>query len=350
MARQRNPENRGLPQRWRFYHGAYFYQVPEEVRPLWGDKKQFRLGTTLPEAYRVWSEKLSATDKANNIGQLLERYALEVIPTKAPKTQNVNFGEIKRVRAVFEKLPLLAIKPKHIYQYVDKREAKVAAHREMALLSHAFTKAVEWGYIDKHPFKGEVRLGGEKPRTRYVEDWEVVECLALSPVRKSGSVLAIQAYIRIKLLTGLRRGDLLRLTMPQITEDGIAVFTHKTGKPVVYEWTPELRLAIDGAKAARPKSDSAWLFCTSKGIGYLNEGTGEASGWNSMWQRFMERVLEETKVKESFTEHDLRAKCASDATTLEHARSLLAHADSSLTERVYRRKPERVIPAKLTFQ
>jgi integrase len=64
----------------------------------------------------------------------------------------------------------------------------------------------------------------------------------------------------------------------------------------------------------------------------------------------MERVLTETKVKKNFTEHDLRAKFASDAATLEHAKSLLAHADSRLIERVYRRKPERIIPAKLRFQ
>lgn len=69
-----------------------------------------------------------------------------------------------------------------------------------------------------------------------------------------------------------------------------------------------------------------------------------ASGWKSMWQRFMERVIEETKVKEHFTEHDLRAKVASDAGTLEHARSLLAHADSRTTSRVYRRKAEIVEP------
>jgi integrase len=68
-----------------------------------------------------------------------------------------------------------------------------------------------------------------------------------------------------------------------------------------------------------------------------------------MWQRFMERVLKETKVTERFTEHDLRAKCASDAETLEHARALLAHADSQLTQRVYRHRPERVKPGKVTF-
>ena len=26
--RKRNPENEGLPRRWKFEHGAYFYQVP----------------------------------------------------------------------------------------------------------------------------------------------------------------------------------------------------------------------------------------------------------------------------------------------------------------------------------
>jgi integrase len=234
--------------------------------------------------------------------------------------------------------------PQHIYQYVDKRDAKVAAHREVAMFSHAFTKAVQWGYIDRHPFKGEIRLTGEKPRTRYIEDWEVVECLSLSSTRKTGSVLAIQAYIRIKLLTGLRRGDLLRLKMTQITEDGIAVATQKTGKPMIYDWTPELRQAIEDAKTARPLDISPWLFCTKRGNPYFNEKTGEASGWDSMWQRFMARVLHETKVSERFTEHDLRAKCASDATTLDHAKALLAHADSRLTQRVYRRKPERVKP------
>ena len=63
-----------------------------------------------------------------------------------------------------------------------------------------------------------------------------------------------------------------------------------------------------------------------------------------MWQRFMARILKETKVEQRFTEHDLRAKCASDAVTLEHARALLARADGKLTERVYRHEPERVKP------
>ncbi|HEX2542014.1 MAG TPA: hypothetical protein VHM00_13135 [Caldimonas sp.] len=94
---------------------------------------------------------------------------------------------------------------------------------------------------------------------------------------------------------------------------------------------------------ARPKQ-SLFLFCNREGQGYINEELSRGSGWKSMWQRFMKRVVKETNVKEPFTEHDLRAKVASDAGTLEHARSLLAHADSRTTRRVYRRKAEIVEP------
>jgi integrase len=238
------------------------------------------------------------------------------------------------------------LKPRHVYQYVDGRPHKVAAHREVEVLSHAYTKAVEWGLRDRRPFKGEVRFAGEKPRERYVTDDEVLACLSLPAMRRRGSVLAVQAYIQRKLLTGLRRGDLLRLRVFDCTSVGVLVRTHKTGKPVVYTWSDELRRAVDEAKAARPVDIAPWLFCTRRGECYVDEATGGAPGWKSLWQRFMARVLHETTVTGPFTEHDLRAKVGSNAESLERARALLAHADARTTQRVYRRKPERVEPAK----
>jgi len=347
MPRARIAENQGLPKRWRHTHGAYYYQVPPGQEGAWDGKKTFRLGASLPEAYKVWAERLQVVDQAKTIAVLLDRYALEVIPTKKVTTQNQNKVAIKPVRATFGPMALTDIKPRHIYQYIDRREAKTSARREMELLSHALTKAVEWGYLDRHPFKGEVRLEGEKARTRYVEDWEIVECLSLVPRRKSGSVLAAQAYIRLKLLTGIRRGDMLRLTMSDLQDGGIYVEPGKTagstGKRMVIAWSEELRKAVAMAKAARPVELSPYLFCTLKGECYFNEN-GRAGGWESLWRNFMTREMDETKVEEHFTEHDLRAKCASDAETLEHARQLLAHADGKITERVYRRRPEVVKP------
>lgn len=46
----------------------------------------------------------------------------------------------------------------------------------------------------------------------------------------------------------------------------------------------------------------------------------------------------------ALTEHDLRAKCASDAESLEHVRALLSHVDARTTDAIYRRKPEVVQP------
>ncbi len=359
MSRTRKSENKGLPSRWRLAHGAYYFQVPPGLEYLWEGKKLFRLGKTLPEAYRTWSSRLGELDKVRDIGALLDRYLLEIVPTKAPKNQTLNAVWIKQLRAVFGAMPLSAIKPQHVYQYVDKRSQKktseagrvtggpVAAHREIEVLRHAFTKAVEWGYIDRHPFKGEVRLKGEKPRDRYVEDWEIIEALALKAMRKKGSVPAIQAYIRLKLMTGMARSDMLRLTVSNIKDDGIHIQRHKTatstGKRTVYTWTPELRAAVELVKAMRPVI-SPFLFCKRNGDGYIDEATGESHGWDSMWQRFMDRVIAETKVESRFTEHDLRAKCASDATSLEHARALLSHADARTTDAIYRRRPEVVKP------
>ena len=348
MPRARKPENKGLPQRWRLDHGAYYYQVPIGSESAWDGKRSFRLGKSLPEAYRVWAERLGSIETAKTIGALLDRYLLEVVPLKEITTQTHNRTAIKPLRSVFADVSLFDLKPRHVYQYIEKREAKTAARREIEILSHAFTKAVEWGYIDRHPFKGEIRLTGEKPRSRYVEDWEIVECLSLTSKRQKGSVGAVQAYIRIKLLTGIRRGDLLRLTLADLQDDGIHLTPQKTanssGKRLIIEWSAELKEAVESAKAIRPMRFSQYLFCNRKGESYYDVETGRAGGWESMWRGFLARVLTETKVQERFTEHDLRAKCASDAATLEHARALLAHADSRLTNRIYRRRPEYVSP------
>lgn len=363
---QRSKPNQGLPSRWRIVRGVYYYQVPPGLEHLWDGKKTFRLGDKLNEAYQVWTNRTGVKEDDENrirtIGQLLDRYALEVIPAKKPASRISNLNQLKVLRAVFCDHPLVPFKPQLVYQYVTKRSVKktnpetgrvtggrIAAHREIELLSHAYTKAVEWGLIDRHPFKGEIRLEGEKPRTRYIEDWEIVEMLSLDSRRKKGSVLMIQAYIRIKLLTGMSQQDLLRLTESDIKEDGIHIQRHKTvnstGKKTIYVWSDELRDAVKMAKLARPRL-SPFLFCNRDGNGYINEETSRAPGWKSMWQRFSARVINQTAVKERFTEHDLRAKVGSDAKSLDHARALLSHADSRTTNKIYRRKAEVVTPLK----
>ncbi|MFT5350253.1 MAG: integrase [Gammaproteobacteria bacterium] len=335
MPKARKSENRGLPARCRLKHGAYYYRVPEELSELWDGKKEYRLGKTLSEAYRTWAERLELYADAKTMGELLDRYALEVIPLKAPKSQESNLISIRKLRPVFGQMPIESVKPKHVYQYRDIRgkEGKTAANRDIEVLSHCFTKAIEWGLCENHPVKGKVQKFSTPPRRRYVEDWEVQETLTVvSPF--------IRAYIRLKLLTGLRRGDMLSIKISDLQEDGIHITPRKTanssGKKMVIEWSSELRASINEIMNLRKKIYSIWLFHTNRGQPYIKENAS-ADGFDSIWQRFMKKALEKTELKERFTEHDLRAKVASD-TESEHARQLLGHTTAEITERIYRRK------------
>ena len=103
---------------------------------------------------------------------------------------------------------------------------------------------------------------------------------------------------------------------------------------------------IEEVIAAKPVEIVPWLFCNRRGEPYVKPN-GTTNGWDSIWQRFMDRVIAETKVQDRFWEKDLRAKVATDAESLEHARSLLSHASDATTRKVYRRKPEKVIPGRL---
>lgn len=349
MARKRNDENRGLPARWAHKHGSFYYLPPKAARSMWDNKTWFKLGETLAEAYIEWASRMERP-KVATVGELFDRYVLEVIPEKKAITGNENRRQIEKLRPTFGAMNVADLEPHHVYKYMDMRKAKVAAKREIETLSHVFTKAVEWGTLKAHPFKGEVRVTGvKKARTRYVEDWELIEALAMKPFRKKGSVLMIQSYLRLKLLTGLRQRDLLMLTASDCKDDGIHVDPSKTrdstGKRLVYEWNDQLRAAVDDAKASRPAL-SPFLFCKTDGMCMVDPVTEKAKAFNDMWQNFMGRVLKETQVKVRFTEHDLRAKVGSDAESLERARQLLAHSDVRLTEKVYRRKAERITPAK----
>lgn len=99
------------------------------------------------------------------------------------------------------------------------------------------------------------------------------------------------------------------------------------------------RAALDECIAVRPCL-SPFVFRNRDGKGYLNEETGESHGFDSVWQRFVDRVLKDTAVKGRFTDSDIRAKAGTEQESLEKARALLGHTEAGTTRRHYMRKPE----------
>lgn len=340
--RRRNPENRQLPSRWRFKHGAYYYRVPSSVRNQWDGKTEFRLGKTIHEAYRTFASRVEHSGNIRTFGELLDRYATEVVPENKPKTQESKQLAIRRLRPVFGDMPIAAIKPRHAYKFIDlvtKKHGPTSANRDYEVLSHAMSKAVEWGLMDFNQLKGQVKKNRLRPTKRYVEDWEIDELLSVAHP-------TIRAYVRLKQLIGLRCSDMLRLKTTDMLEDGLYSDTGKTPATLLITWTDELRAAVDFALSVRPAENTDLLFCTRRGRCYATPN-GKNSGFKSLWQRSMTKALKSTKLILKFTEKDIRTKTASDMGSTEDAQRLLGHTSPETTRRHYRLKPEKVAPHSL---
>jgi integrase len=262
-----------------------------------------------------------------------------------------------------------SIESQIIYKYkahIGKTRSQTIANRDLECLSHIFTLAIEWGVVKGHPMTGkQVTKFSLTGRDRYVEDWEVE---AWAEVANPFLVV----YAQLKGVTGLRQQDLLTLERKNITETELISVNIKTGKklrfPLYIEGSPtSVRLALDGvdeyyrsqrekkAKSRHPQAlppvvNSRWVFFTRAGGCYYDMEKRRAPGFKNIWGRSMKKALAETNLTESFREHDLRAKVASDLDTLQQAQEQLAHSDSKVTNKHYRRKGTVVSPAKGFFK
>lgn len=152
-------ENKGLPTNWRFKDGAYRYRVPEHLRHLWDNKSEFKLGKTLIEAHRTYADRAEVYIDARMIGQLCDKYLIKVLPLKAKTTQDREVRCIELIRKVFDSFPIRALEPHHVYKFrdrIDTAHGPHTANRCVAVLSHMYTCAIEWGDAINHPIKNKV--------------------------------------------------------------------------------------------------------------------------------------------------------------------------------------------------
>jgi integrase len=350
----RNPENKGLPARWRKKYQTYYYRVPTGQEAAWDGKTEFRLGKTLREAHETFASRLVADGDLKTISQLALRYETEVVPEKAAATQRSNRISLTFIRKVFESASIEAVTSKDIYKFrdiVSTQKSKKQANLALEVLSHMFTKAIEWGARERHPMTNkQVVKFSLKPRERYVSDFELTEAMKAAPP-------LLRAYIPIKLALGQRKADMLSIQFDDIDTNGLNITQYKTGKRIFFPFSnPEtghdtgLKPLIDAAitqchpeypKRRNPNN----IFCTRDGKPYYDTEKSESSGFDSIWQRFIKKAMDTTMLEERFTEHDLRAKVGSDADGDENARQIMGHSNIGITKRVYRRKGEVVIPA-----
>lgn len=353
----RNKENRGLPKRWSARHGAYYYQVPIGLESHWDGKKLFRLGKTLPEAYRTWADRIEvAGSEIETMEALCDRYAQQHIPTLAPKTQESYIPSNARIRTVFGKMPVSAFEPHQVRKYFEKvtsTRSLSVARSDITVLRGLFAKAMDWGVIKAHPMTG-MKFKQLKAATDEVQDWEIDALLSFEATSRSAQVG--QLYTRLKIMLGCRRGDLLRIKLSDLKDDGIHVTPSKTKESSqvrqIFRWTDdegneisELRNVIDAILAVPPsRIGDAHLFTTREGKGFMNESTGRSNSFDSLWGRYMDAAQKHTDIDHKIKEKTFRAYVGSESISVEDAAERLGHTNTATTQKHYRSKPRIITP------
>lgn len=315
--------NKHLPRGVTHEHGAYYFRGP--------DRKRVRLGGAMGEALAAWAALVQPEPGSiTTLHDAFERYKLEVVPKKAPKTQAGYLYMLPGLDLVWGKMAVTAVKPRHGYLLLDDgAKTPTQALKRFNLLSGVLTQCVKWGVIDANPFH-EVDKAGYVPgsRDRCPSDAEYAAVYSIASDR-------MRIAMDLALLVGLRKGGVLRLELGDVQEDGLLCRRPgKTTKPLLFEWTPELRSVVAFAQSLEPRVRRA-LLCTHEGTAYTDDG------FQANWGRLMDNALERGLIDERFRFNDLRAKSATDDVDELVASMRLGHTTPATTRRVYIRRPRR---------
>jgi integrase len=315
---RRKQTDTDLPPRLRLKHGAYYY-----VRRVEGVERWTHLGCELEAALARWRILDNPAPEAWTVGAAMTRYAAECVPQLAPATRREYARYLDILRPVFGHCRLIDVERRHVAQYVDMRSAKIQANREVACLSSVFRESIRWGWCNENPARGSPK-NKERRRMRLPSEAELAAIrLAAGP--------QLRAMLDVTLLTGLRKSDLLGLRLSDLTDDGIRLTVSKTGRPILFSWTPALRETVDSARALPRRVGSLYLFANRRGQAI------KASGLDSTWDK--------AKAKagvEGLTWHDLRRWAITQAQQsggLDYAQALGAHRSRQATERYVVEQP-----------
>ena len=305
--------------------GKVWYHVSGTLPRLWT-----KLSSDRAEALRLWAQRESVPedDSTKLFSVVAKRYVREIFPSKSIQTRKDNDKELANLLKVFAHMPIDAIAPMHVREYMDIRgqAAKVRANREKALFSHIFNKAREWGYTAlQNPCQG-VKGFKETGRSRYITDAE------FDQVKAHAHFTVIDA-MDLALLTGQRPADVLKLKRTDIRDGALWIVQNKTGQRLGVEVTGELAAVIARINGRPRQAISAWL---------IQDENGQPLTQFALRSRFDKA---RTLAKVDFQFRDIRGKAATDTGNLAHSQKLLGHRNRDMTEHYIKaRMGERVKP------
>lgn len=235
----------------------YYYEM--------ADRKEKALGSDYILALREWAtlEQLAPV-VSPTFNDAADRYLIDKLPEKAPRTQQDNLKELPNLREFFGEGELSEIKPLNVRQFlkwrvnkakawfrkkglsVPKEGGQVRANREKALFSHIFNYARESGLTDApNPCAG-VESFSEEGRDVYVDD------TVFDRVWKKATP-SLQDAMDLAYLTGQRPADTVAMSDHDIHDGYLHVKQNKRGTKLRIAVTGKLKDVIDRIRARRNK-------------------------------------------------------------------------------------------------
>ena len=223
----------------------------------------------------------------------------------------------------FGPLPLDRIDQVAVHLWFDRysRTAPGGANRTLDVLRQIFNHAVVCGHVTANPTRGVRRNPRPKP-TRFLSQAEIERLhTALDAHRGRGSGRQQADIIRLLLLTGCRKGELVRLRWFEVGEDTLHLTDTKTGPRTVF-----LNAQARSILARQPRTESPYVFPS------LADASETRSSELSLWRKVRRKAgIEDVRL------HDLRHTFASYAVMqsvpLPVVSRLLGHAGTRMTLR-----------------
>jgi integrase len=135
-------------------------------------------------------------------------------------------------------------------------------NKELNTLRHMLKKAVSWGFLERSPFdRGEsLHLKENNVRLRYLTGEEIDALLRECPSY-------LRNIVEVGLHTGMRRGELLSLTWPQIAGGFIYLDKTKTDEPRQIPIDNDLDAVLKRIRKAQwaRRLQTEFVFCDDGG-------------------------------------------------------------------------------------
>jgi len=258
-------------------------------------KSEFGTGEFFAELAALERKVKIAKAMPGTLGMLFASYRGSLAFKDLAASSREGYSRMMTLLQPLDAMPLVELTPQFIAGLRDKMaetHGRRVANYVMAVVSVACEHGKEQGYLKDNPVRGVKRVRRARGTPAANRPWTETE----RRVVLDQAPMQLRVPIALAMFTGLRKGDVLRLTKAAIRNGKIWRRTSKTGQEVSIPIHPDLAHLL----AAAPAHDAVTIAATTNGTPWTT------SGFNSTFIKAIARLGQQGLVGDGLTFHGLR--------------------------------------------